>query len=297
MDVFLILAKKDRADLKKKMQAKLFLLLLFSIKNVLSANILAVMVLPSHSHHIFNSKYLEGLAARGHNITYLGVDKYKNPPKNIRHLFIPNIYETVYPEFDFSEMTDIGPYTTVLTLPLWEHMTEEALLNSTELKDYLNILKNEKFDLVVADFGMSAFLLGIAQFSNVPVMGITAFGIPQKVYDILGSPISYSINPNYFTSHDENMSLLQRLDNFILYKLGDISNYILAKNEADTAKKLFGDQTDMGEIFNRLNVILVNANHATDPKIPLVPGLIPIGGLHIQEPKPLPKVKDDINRY
>lgn len=271
------------------MYVKLLILLLL-IKNVLSANILAVMVLPSHSHHLFNSKYLEGLAARGHNITYIGIDKYKNPPKNIRHLYIPGIYEVLYPEFDYTTITDIGPYTGLLFSSFWEYMIQDALLNSTELTKYLDVVKQEKFDLVVNDFGMAAYLLGISQFSNTPVMGITAFGIPQRIYDILGNPLSHAINPNYFTSYDENMSLLQRLDNFVLYTCISISNYFVVKSEDETAKKLFGEQTDMNEILNRVNVILVNANHATDPKIPLVPGLIPIAGLHIQEPKPLPKV-------
>lgn len=296
MDVFLILRKKKRPrELKNKMYVKL-LVLLISIKSVLSANILAVMVLPSHSHHIFNSKYLEGLAARGHSITYLSIDKYKNPPKNIRNLYIPGIYEKVYPEFDFTTITDMGPYATLLNLPLWEQLTEEALLNSTELKDYLEIIKKEKFDLVVTDFGMSVFLLGVSQFSNTPVMGITAFGIPQRIYDILGNPLSHAINPNYFTSYEENMSLLERLDSFVLYTLVSISNYFVVKNEEKTAKKLFGEQTDMEGIINRINVILVNSNYATDPKIPMVPGLIPIAGLHIQEPKPLPKVKENTNQ-
>lgn len=267
------------------------LMFLLSIKNVFSANILAVMVLPSHSHHLFNSKYLEALAERGHTVTYLSIDNYPNPPRNIRHLYIPNIYERFYPDFDFAQISDMGAHETVYSLSYWDVLLEKTLLNSTELRGYVEIIKKEKYDLVVTDLGVTGFLLGAAQFSNAPVMGLTAFGVPQRIHELLGNPASVAINPQFMASYGENMNLLERLDNFILHIVSSISHYFADQHETAAAKSLFGEQTDMKKIFDRLNVVLVNANLATDPKIPMVPGLIPIGGLHIEEPKPLPKVR------
>lgn len=275
------------------------LVLLLSVKAVLNANILALMTMSSHSHHIYNSRYLEGLADRGHNITYVGIDKYKNPPKNIRHLYIPGIYEAVYSDIDFSEISDISPYAMMLFGLFFEEPVANAYLNFSGLSEYVNIMKTEKFDLVVVDFTMSSYFLGAAHYSNAPVMGITAFGIPVRAHDVLGNPVSYPINPYVLRPYDdENMSLLERIDNFMLFTLNRALNYFASETwEQIMAKRLFGDDIDVKSIINRMNVILVNANLATDSKLPLVPGLIPVGGLHIRDPKPLPKVQNIFNVY
>lgn len=140
------------------------------------------------------------------------------------------------------------------------------------------------------DIGCSPFLLGAAHVLKVPVIGITAFGIPTHAYEIIGNPVSYAINPHFLSPYGEEMTFLQRMDNFILYMMSFYQRKVLFESEIDVAKKIFGDDVDLEEVMNGINVLLVDANLATDPPIPALPGLIPIGGLHIQEPKTLPKV-------
>lgn len=249
------------------------------------------MVVPSHSHHLFSSIYLEALATRGHNITYLGIDEYKNPPKNIRHLLIRNVYEKLHAGFsDFSALAEMSTYESVMSINGWEDLTRNTLKDTPEIKNLVEIVKKEKFDLVAYDIGGSPFLLGAAHVLKAPVIGVTAFGIPTQAYEIIGNPVSYAINPHFLSSYGEDMNLFQRMDNFILYMLSFIQRRVLLERELEVSKELFGKDVDLQEVLNGINVLLVNANSATDPPIPTLPGLIPIGGLNIKEPKSLPKV-------
>lgn len=57
------------------------------------------------------------------------------------------------------------------------------------------------------------------------------------------------------------------------------------------AKKVFGsDYPYMGDLEYKTVIALVNSHPAIDFPEPLGPNVIPVGGLQILEPKPLPKV-------
>lgn len=45
-----------------------------------------------------------------------------------------------------------------------------------------------------------------------------------------------------------------------------------------------------GELERRISVVLVNTNPVMDYSAPLPENVIPVGGLHIKDPQPLPKV-------
>lgn len=46
----------------------------------------------------------------------------------------------------------------------------------------------------------------------------------------------------------------------------------------------------VSELERRMSLVLVNTNPAMDYLAPLPENIIPVGGLHIEDPKPLPKV-------
>jgi len=51
------------------------------------------------------------------------------------------------------------------------------------------------------------------------------------------------------------------------------------------------------QMLNNVSLTLMNAHHAVGVCRPYLPGVIEVGGMHIKEPKPLPKVSTNINRY
>lgn len=57
------------------------------------------------------------------------------------------------------------------------------------------------------------------------------------------------------------------------------------------AKPLFGSNVpSAGELERRISLVLVNTNPVMDYSFPLPENVIPVGGLHIKDPQPLPKV-------
>lgn len=61
------------------------------------------------------------------------------------------------------------------------------------------------------------------------------------------------------------------------------------------ASKYFGHGIPTtSEIEQKMLLALVNTNPAMDYAAPLPENVIPVGGLHIKDPKPLPKVRSDL---
>lgn len=57
-------------------------------------------------------------------------------------------------------------------------------------------------------------------------------------------------------------------------------------------QKYFGpDLPPISQLEKRTKLALINANPIIDNLEPLLPTVIPVGGIHIKKAKPLPKVK------
>lgn len=50
----------------------------------------------SPSHFIYNKAVAEGLAARGHNVTFIGADVEKKNTKNLHFIHLEAVYEHYY---------------------------------------------------------------------------------------------------------------------------------------------------------------------------------------------------------
>lgn len=72
----------------------LVLFVFLFVENGKSENILYLVALTSPSHHIFNRQVIEGLAARGHNLTVLAPDFDANPPTNVTYFELSEIYQS-----------------------------------------------------------------------------------------------------------------------------------------------------------------------------------------------------------
>lgn len=69
--------------------------LLYNCLFINAAEILYISVLPSPSHHIFNSAICNELANRGHNVTVISPDLDKNPPAGVHYIHMENQYNEI----------------------------------------------------------------------------------------------------------------------------------------------------------------------------------------------------------
>lgn len=62
------------------------------------------------------------------------------------------------------------------------------------------------------------------------------------------------------------------------------------RNSNPAARKFFGeDLPDLRELTRRTSLLLVNSHFSTNQARPAVPNFIEVAGVHIKEPKELPK--------
>ncbi|KAL0276589.1 UNVERIFIED_CONTAM: hypothetical protein PYX00_004135 [Menopon gallinae] len=270
--------------------ALIFLCALF--EDASSAKILAIMLVPSTSHLFWYSKYLRGLLARGHEITYIGVDRIVPGDPRLRQITFDKMREDVLGSDYMVQRAGDGPIEASLMLDRWDHDVSEYVKKSAIFRDVLRIVKTERFDLVLHDISICMFMIGAANLSgkDTPVVGLTPFGRPSWVLDVLENPVMYSSHPHSFLPYGEEMSFIQRVNNVLFYMFSWITRSVYMIEQNILAKDAFGNDLEpLEKILGRMNIIMVNSNEGLDFPYPKVPGLIHVGGLHIDPPKPLPE--------
>ncbi|XP_045514984.1 UDP-glycosyltransferase UGT5-like [Pieris brassicae] len=79
------------------------------------------------------------------------------------------------------------------------------------------------------------------------------------------------------------MSFFQRVENTIVHYLTDKVHQTLLKKERNLIEKSFGVRiADIQELANNQSLILVNSYHVLNGVYPRVPGIVEVGGIHIQ---------------
>lgn len=262
------------------------------LHQILCSKILALMTVLSHSHHQWNLIYLKALAARGHQITYLGVENYKNPSPNISYIQIEDAFES-YDSMDMTDLSDKSHFTSLDEL--YEGYNSQILKYGKKkgFQQFLNTVKTEKFDLVVYDLATISFWLGAVDLiGRPPVIGITAFGVPEWSMDYSGTPYPIQNNPHFLLPLGKNMDFWERLYNTgVFYYAKLLRQYYHVEHRDREARKAFGEGIrSITEIEDDIAINLVNINWATEGSFPVSPSLIPIGGLHIKPVQPLPEV-------
>ncbi|GJQ80790.1 hypothetical protein Trydic_g9381 [Trypoxylus dichotomus] len=271
----------------------MFLLLFFTIflavKSVFAANILFVSVVASPSHHIWNEVLVNGLLERGHNITLIGHEDPKTRSKNYTVLKISG-KEEVY------EQLDVNAFLTNKNTPvedlymLWEYILgfAEVDLNSNALEKLLEY-PEDSFDLILFDIVCGHYFYPLIDyFGNPPVVAVSPFALPPYILDAIGSQF-YSYFPMSFLTYTDRMTFWQRLENFFL---NFFDYYLKWKNYPimfRMAKERFGkDIIPFEEVERQFQILLANYDPTVDYAVPLMPNIIPVGGLHTKRSTKLP---------
>lgn len=269
----------------------MFLPILF--EDASCAKILAMMVVPSTSHLLWYTKYLRALLARGHDITYVGCERIMPGDEKLRQITFDRLKDDLFQPNYMVERAGDGPVETSLVLDRWDHDVSDYIKKSDTFQDLLRILKKEKFDLVVHDVTLCMFLLGAVGLlgKDTPVIGVTPFGRPSWVLDLLENPVTYSTHPHSLLPYGDEMTFIQRVNNFLFYAFSWVTRSLYMIEQNVHAKDAFGDDLEpLEKILERMHILMVNSNHGLDFPYAQVPGLIEIGGLHIDAPKPLLEV-------
>ncbi|XP_052124446.1 UDP-glycosyltransferase UGT5-like [Frankliniella occidentalis] len=274
----------------------LLFLLVTGVGLVAPLNVLVVSTVSSPSHHIWVSRLTDGLLAKGHHVTELVL----RPPEKHANKTSFYITEKTYGEHPGLDLEQAGTHTLAEEIPFFYHFCEESInviLQSSAFQSLVQHLKRDKphFDVFLIDYVMAEPLLALGTLVNrPPVVALTAFNLPEDIMELMGSPYFASLLPYMGVgAHGGTpMDFGERVYNFVKWVMYKAYIYWSYRPFIEnTITTTFPNSPPLSALLENVSVSLVNTVPALHGAMPLVPGVVEVGGLQIRPAKQLP---DDI---
>nr|CAI9707305.1 unnamed protein product [Rangifer tarandus platyrhynchus] len=272
-----------------------------------------VLVWPVDFSHWINLKViLEELHLRGHEITVLVPSQsllidHTKVPYNLsvtKEAFIEELSTLLYREtFELSKLS-----WWVRQIKLANLVTQYLSINKRVCEsvftnqELLSRLQAAKFDVCIADplyFGGDL----VAELLNIPFILTFQFfygNVIERLCAGLPTPSSYV--PGITSRFTDNMTFIQRLENWLLYTVSDMlySYYVFPEWDQYYSKVLdsfpsiilhfySGKPTTICETMGKADMWLFRSYWDFEFPQPYLPNTEFVGGLHCKPAKPLPK--------
>ncbi|XP_030387611.1 UDP-glucuronosyltransferase 2B1 [Scaptodrosophila lebanonensis] len=284
----------------------LFLVAFQSMEVNQAARILAPFFFPGKSHLIMTNAIVRELVKRGHEVTF--ITAFSLAKENLG----PNYKEVLIPQYDFwPRIKEKSKKTTVLEMADLSSLTFIALcqdmgLHSTDFAfqqpevQALIQAKNKlgKYDLLLAEefYNEGALILG--HLYQIPIVTISTFGYTNYLSNMFGFVAPWSFVTHMYLPYTDRLSFSERIHNTYLCTMEVFLRrfYYLPAQDAILRKHfshLLDEVPTVKQLNNNVSAILINNFMPLDAPRPTSFNMIPVGGLHIVPPKPLPKHLQD----
>ncbi|CAH1726113.1 unnamed protein product [Aphis gossypii] len=256
-----------------------------------TANILAVFPHQGLSHHLVYLPYIQELANREHNITF--ISNYPIEHSNINNLSIrgsipiSNNKENIS-RFEKNSKNDIIHSINVIRVFNYRGKTYEAMFTVDSVMALLN--SPYKFDLLVTEHFNNELFMGFAFKFNIPFILLSSCNLLPWNQHAIGQPYSLATVPTTLTtSLPIKMNFYGRVMNTISHTVQLFGFKLLcrARDEA-IIKRNLDIEVSLDQAILNASLIMVNTHFTMFSSKPLVPAVVEIGGIHITPIKPLP---------
>lgn len=166
-------------------------------------------------------------------------------------------------------------------------MIEEFYRNKN-VKALLN--SQEKYDLVILAQFVNEALLGIAHHFKAPLILMSSMPLFSWSSFLLAHPTSSSYVPNLIAPYSGHMNFWERLCN-CMYDAYSIlyHQWVMLPKHRELVKKSIPGQPDLYTFLNNASLLLRNSHESCNEAAIQIPNVVEIGGMHLEEPKKLPK--------
>ncbi|KAJ9575712.1 hypothetical protein L9F63_007420 [Diploptera punctata] len=258
------------------------------------AKILGLFNLNGRSHFVMFQSLLKGLAQKGHEVYVVGHFPQKKPIANYTDISVEGCLPVLVNNFTVDFVRDLG-YVNLLDF-IWKLTLDmcDTVLQQPNVQNL--IASSDKFDLIITEiFGPDCFL-GLAHKFKTPVISMISSVMLPWGNDRVGNPDNPSFIPNYFVPFTDEMNFFQRFMNTIVYMGTKLGSYYIGDLAMDElGRKYYGeDLPPLAELKKNTSLIFVNSHFSLNIPRPTVPGVIEVGGIHIQRGGKLPK---DIEQF
>ncbi|KAK6637113.1 hypothetical protein RUM43_010787 [Polyplax serrata] len=281
------------------MKCSVVVVLLVSIVGLTrSANILVILPTPAFSHQSFYRTYLLGLHSRGHNLTVATPNPIQNPNMTgYREIDLNYAYahlsEALVAAFGTSKLVRMNPAVYfLLATKVVDILCNKILADDNLMSLYRN---NEKFDLLVIEWGINYCFYPFEKLSDGKLIGIASYELGSLTHMSLGNPSNPAYVPDYAMDNTDRMSFPERVRMTLFYWFMSSVVIVLRWHEYFITKKYFGpDAPDIFETNKKVSLVFENSHPSMSYPRPWNVNLIPIGGpaFHLigRKPGELPKV-------
>ncbi|XP_026808482.1 UDP-glucuronosyltransferase 2A2-like isoform X1 [Rhopalosiphum maidis] len=261
-----------------------------------TANILAVFPHEGFSHHLVYLPYIQELANRKHNITFISNYPIEHP--NINNLSIRgsiplrNNKENIS-SFENKSMNEIMQSINIIWMFNKRGKVHEAMFTVDSVMTLLN--NPSKFDLLITEHFNNELFMAFAFKFNIPFILLSSCNLLPWNQHAVGQPYSLANIPITLTSLSIKMNFYERVINIISQAIQLFGFKLLcrARDEA-TIKRNLDIDVSLDQMILNASLIMVNTHFTMFTSKPLVPAVVEIGGIHIMPIKPLPA---DIQKY
>ncbi|XP_018321655.1 UDP-glucuronosyltransferase 2B20 isoform X1 [Agrilus planipennis] len=266
-----------------------FLLFFLFFAKCACFRILGLNPFDGKSHFVmFERLYME-LARRGHELDVLSHFPREKPVPRYTDISLKGSLPNLVGNFSFELVKDTTTTTmmNIITGMCGTNICENAFKHPLTLK-----LKNtkKKYDLIITEIFGTDCMFGFAHHFDVPVVTLTTSVNQPWGNSRFGNPEEPTYIPSYFLPYTTNMSLVEKFWNIWNSFYTKIYYYKKSIEPSDYyVKQFFGEDTPhLTELISRYSSLhMVNSHFSINPARPWVPNVIEVGGLHINDPRPL----------
>lgn len=152
------------------------------------------------------------------------------------------------------------------------------------------IQSGEKFDLIIMDWFCKDAELFYGNIFEAPIIITSSFGTQAEMNYLINNAEPYSYVPISGFSFTDEMGFFGRLGNTLgaLYL-----ESVLFYNKIQHQRILdnhFKNAPSIDELRGNVDLVFSNGHPTLETPRPYVPNIISIGGVHVEETKPLPQV-------
>ncbi|XP_023955157.2 UDP-glucosyltransferase 2-like [Bicyclus anynana] len=286
---------------------KRFIFIIFSVILLCchgeAANILGLFPITVRSHHMVYEPYLKRLAERGHNMTVASFFPVKDPPANIHGISLQGIDET---RFEQINLNALESKSSLYNIPMLERVvkcifTQETFSASNaricerlvDFQPFIDALKGE-YDLVLTEHFLGDCALALYRLygGKAPILAVATGARMPWTMERIGAVDNPSYVPIVTSTFKSEMSFMERMENTLLsICLNEWFTRQITMKEKKILETRFGNIPDLNELARNASMIFLNTFHVLNGAMPLVPGLIEVGGMHLSlDKKPVPQV-------
>ncbi|XP_023955105.2 UDP-glycosyltransferase UGT5-like isoform X4 [Bicyclus anynana] len=262
-----------------------------------SARILGLFPFTGRSHHMVFEPLLRTLAEKGHHVTVASFFPLKNPPANYVDISFKGIAEVGLGNFDLDWYESFNTYKiskirdVLMTVSDYDILSTMAIDSCSKLIDLpsLNEALKKDYDVVLMENFNSDCMFGLLHVygNKAPKIGLSSTFLMPWSADRIGVTDNPSYVPVGTTNFAQTMTFWERMENTlwkIYLKLW--FRYSVQYEEQSMIEKKFGRQIpELANLGRNISLMFVNTYHALNGPTPLVPGLVEVGGMHLNETK------------